>query len=89
MKKESNPSSCKKSTWIGESGRTFVKKLGSKINSLKDTPKKRNFESCALLLLQLEEIYLEKQIKIYCTETQLRVPQDTFVISSGLTDSAI
>lgn len=88
-KKESNSSFRKKSIQIGGSGRTFAPTLGSKITSLKNIQKSTNSKSCAPSQQQSEETYLEKQIRTYCTEIPSKVPQETFVRSSGLTASAI
>lgn len=87
--KAPKPNSYRKSTQTGESGKTFVAKLGSKINSLKNIQRKKEFNSFAHLQHQSDETFLGKQIKKYCTEIPSKIPLDTFVRSSGLTDSAI
>ena len=79
----------RKSTQTGESGKTFVEKLGSKINSLKDSPRTKRPSSCAHLQQQSGETFLDEQIRKYCTEIPCKAPLDTFVRSSGLTDLAI
>ena len=79
----------RKSTQPGESGRTFAEKLGSKIDSLKDIPRTKKSSFCAHSQQRLEEIFLEEQIRKYCTEIPCKVPQDMFARSSGLTDLAI
>ena len=88
-REESKRNSHRKSAQTGGSGRTFAEKLGSKINSLKDVRETKRLRSCAPSQPQSGETFLDEQIRKYCTGTLSKIPQDMFVRSSGLTDSAI
>lgn len=86
---EPKPNSNKKRIRTGESGETFVQKLGSKTNFLETFRKIKNSRSFVPSQQLSEEMFLEKQRKHYCTAKLSEIPSDTFVRSSGLTVSKI